>query len=111
MSEAPIAYAAAWFSGGMLASIIQVVAILIIAVLGLSMLWGHVSVRRGGLAILGCFVMFGSGGIAAALIGGSRTETTVAPAPLDPLVASPTPRANTSNPAQADPYAGASLAQ
>lgn len=54
----------------------QVVAVVAVAVIGLSMLTGHLPARRAALSILGCFIVFSAAGIAAALsslVGNGQT--------------------------------------
>jgi type IV secretory pathway VirB2 component (pilin) len=99
--------AAAWIAGAMTGSLATIVATLAIAALGLAMLLGRMSVRDGARTALGCFILFGAPGIAAALMQAAPRSTalaSVAPAPAAPIPPVPQPpRPN------ADPYAGASL--
>lgn len=82
--------------------------VLAIAVIGLSMLSGRLSVRNGMRIVLGCFVLLGAPVIAAALMGlagqGSVVSAAQAPNETSQLRA-PLPKSTY------DPYAGASLRQ
>lgn len=97
-----------WIQGALLGSVALVVATLAIAGLGFMMLFGRIDIRRGTTVIIGCFLLLGSPVIANTLqafwVGGSSAEPealAVAPAPPPP----PPPAL----PANADPYAGASV--
>lgn len=107
LSSSPLADAAGWLSGNALPSIVEAVAIIAILIVGLAMLQGRMSVRRGGLAVVGCFVIMGSGSIANALVGlrASSPPTPVSSIAIEPR-APPQIKARPDNP---DPYAGASL--
>lgn len=95
--------AVSWFeqliSGRLTASI----ALIAIAIFGISMLRGHFSPRNGARVIVGAFVLFGAHSIAVGVIGGlgSQTARSVAPASDRGEVPASTP--------QFDPYAGAAV--
>ena len=83
------------------------VAILIVSALGLSLLQGRLPVRRGAMAIIGCFILFSAHSIAAGLlsVGNRSPEGGGAATPVEPrLYVPPVPQ-----PVPYDPYAGASV--
>lgn len=100
--------AVSWLQGTILGAIATTVAVIAVAFVGLSMLGGRVSVRRGVTVILGCFILFGASTIVAGIQsfvgGGARVPPELPPpAPLPPPLP-PLPAA-----AGNDPYAGASV--
>lgn len=100
----PIAAAAAWIQASMTGTVATAVAVIAVAVLGLLMLSGRINWRYGAIVVLGCFILFGAGTLAAGLRRGagvaSEGGSDIAPAPT----ATPT------HPAF-DPYAGAAPAR
>ena len=83
------------------------IAVIAVASFGFSLLGGRLSLRRGGLVVLGSFVLFGAPSIARGLLGlagETHGPTAVSgPATIDvPPPAVPTPPAY-------DPYAGAAM--
>jgi type IV secretory pathway VirB2 component (pilin) len=104
-----IAAAVLWVQGTLLGSIAVAVAVVAVASVGLMMLGGRIDLRRGMTVIAGCFVLFGAptiaGGIQSMLNG--RDEDIDASAEAPPPV--PPPPALPPAPANADPYAGASV--
>ena len=83
------------------------IAVIAVGWFGLSLLGGRLSLRRGGLLVLGCFVLFGAPSIARGLLGlAGETRGPIAvsaPTAFDvPPPAVPTPPAY-------DPYAGAAV--
>ena len=83
------------------------IAVIAVAWFGFSLLGGRLSLRRGGLVVLGCFVLFGAPSIARGLLGlAGETRGPIAatgPVTFDvPPPAVPTPPAY-------DPYAGAAM--
>ena len=83
------------------------IAVIAVAWFGFSLLGGRLSLRRGGMVVLGCFVLFGAPSIARGLLGlAGETRGPIAvsgPATIDvPPPAVPTPPAY-------DPDAGAAM--
>lgn len=106
----PIADGILWAQGAALGSIATTVAVLTIAAIGLLMLSGRLELRRGITAVIGCFILFGAPGIAAALTGFDGSEQIGQPPPpvdSEPLKGSLL--APVSPPPAYDPYAGASV--
>jgi type IV secretory pathway VirB2 component (pilin) len=106
--------AVTWVEGALLGTVATVVATIAIAALGFLMLSGRLPVRRGMVAILGCFILFGASSMArsirAGLAGGAEAPDPVPvayaappPPPAPPPVA-PRPPAP-----PADPFAGAAV--
>ena len=107
-----IADGMAWVQGAALGNVATSVAVIAVAVTGLMMLAGRLALRRGITVVLGCFLLFGAAGIAAALTGLDRADAPSSPvsasdrSPLASRLPAPPPP-----PAADDPYAGASLPQ
>lgn len=104
-----IGAAVLWVQGTLLGSIAVAVAVVAVASVGLMMLRGRIDLRRGMTVIAGCFVLFGAptiaSGIQSILNGVDESiETAVEASP--PV---PPPPALPPTPANADPYAGASV--
>ena len=102
--------AVSWIRDTMLGEAATVVAIVAVAAVGAAMLAGRVDVRRGLTVVLGCFVLFGAGTIAAGIRsaidtadgGGPDRVAAAVPAPPPPVPVPPRPPVD-------DPYAGASV--
>jgi type IV secretory pathway VirB2 component (pilin) len=100
-----------WVQGALLGSVANVVAVIAVAAIGFMMLRGRVDLRHGVTVIIGCFLLFGAAGIAAALSGSVSDEQPsdlpieVPNSPPPPL---PKPHPSTA-PIPYDPYAGASV--
>ena len=109
-ADSPIADGVQWVQGTALGSTATAIAVLAVAAVGLLMLSGRLELRRGITVVLGCFILFGAGGIAAALTGGKDVpqKSQILASDSGPLVQqmrnSPVPEA-----APYDPYAGASV--
>ncbi|AJA08922.1 Putative membrane protein [Sphingopyxis fribergensis] len=109
-AQSPIIDGVAWVQGAALGSAATIVAVIAVAMIGMLMLSGRLELRRGIAVVLGCFILFGAGGIAAAITGLARAGS-----PPQVLAAQETdrlsPRLGTSGPPPAayDPYAGASV--
>lgn len=108
-AESPIAEGLMWVQGVALGSTATAIAVIAIAVVGLLMLSGRLELRRGITVVLGCFILFGASGIAAAITGlattRSKSGTPILPSTDQPehlSAAAPAPSAY-------DPYAGASV--
>lgn len=109
-ADSAIADAILWVQGAALGTSATAIGVLAVAAIGLLMLTGRLELRRGVTVVLGCFILFGAGGIAQTVmrlpeadsqrgaLGG--LSTTVAPRP--PPTTPPSPSAY-------DPYAGASV--
>ncbi len=105
-----IANGIGWVQGAALGTAATVIAVLAVAAIGLLMLAGRLELRRGITVVIGCFILFGAPGIAAALTGLGGSDG----APQLPLVPDPDPLSGSSPsapppPAAYDPYAGASV--
>jgi type IV secretory pathway VirB2 component (pilin) len=106
-----VAAAVRWLEGTLLGTAATSVAVICVAAVGLMMLSGRIDARRAGTVLIGCFILFGAPGIAAALhalAGGGDSPPPAAepfyePPPYVPPPAPPPP------PANPDPYAGASV--
>lgn len=108
-TDSAITNGVAWVQGAALGTVATTVAVIAVATIGLLMLSGRLELRRGITVVLGCFILFRAGGIAAALTGLAGADIQPAPpAALDPGLSaelrSPTPRSTVY-----DPYAGASV--
>ncbi|MDJ0642611.1 MAG: TrbC/VirB2 family protein [Erythrobacter sp.] len=103
----PIASSLEWINGVLFGQIAVGLCVLAVAFVGMQMLTGRWRLRLGFRAVLGCFVLLGAPIIAAGLMGGleDRPTTLVIAAPDVPEVS---PREEL-EPAEYDPYAGASL--
>lgn len=101
--------AVAWLEGTLLGTVASAVAVIAVASVGLMMLTGRTSLRRGASVILGCFILFGASSIAAGIrnvaqAGSAASAYAPQPDP-PPLPPAPPPVA----PAPYDPYAGAAV--
>lgn len=109
--DSPIADGVAWVHGAALGSAAAAIAVIAVAAVGLLMLSGRLELKRGITVIIGCFILFGAGGVAVALTGIARADN----APVPQATPSPEPLSNQSRsalpPAEYDPYAGASIPQ
>lgn len=107
-SARPIEDASIWATGLIGGDLAATLAAIAIAVVGLTMLTGRISIRRSALTILGCFFLVGANAIAMGLVGlrGERNSPNGTEAVSDTPIALPQARPQSA----ADPYAGASLA-
>ena len=101
-----------WVEGTLLGPVATSVAVVCVAAVGLMMLSGRIDFRRAATIILGCFILFGAPGIAAALhaLAGGGAPAPAASAPVyapPPYVPPPPPPPPP--PRNPDPYAGASV--
>jgi type IV secretory pathway VirB2 component (pilin) len=104
-----IVAALSWLQGTMLGTAATSIAIVAVACVGLSMLTGRASVRRGVTVILGCFILFGASSIVASFQSLGGSEISYPPVPIPPAIAAaPAPAPAAPAPAY-DPYAGASV--
>lgn len=98
-----------WLQGTLLGTVASTVAIIAVTVVGVQMLFGRISYRRGLNVVIGCFVIFGATSIAAGIrstIAGENLDT----GPVRSYERSPLPPAIKQAPVPAyDPYAGASV--
>lgn len=83
------------------------IAVISVAWVGFSLLGGRLSVRRGAMVVLGCFILFGAPTIARELVGLTGLVGGEQPAP-DPRSTAPL-QSPPPLPPQPDPYAGASV--
>lgn len=109
--DSPIADGVAWVQAAVLGSTATAIAVIAVSVVGLLKLSGRLELKRGITVIIGCFILFGAGGVAMALTGIARADN----APVPQATPSPDPLSNQSRsalpPAEYDPYAGASVPQ
>ncbi len=100
--------AAQWVQQVLVGPLGTSLAVIAVASFGFALLAGRLSLKRGGLLVLGCFMLFGAPGLARALIGlAQATNTGSAPLPPQQITVPPPPVA--ADPAPFDPYAGASV--
>jgi hypothetical protein len=108
-----IAAAAHWFAALLTGPLVTALLVVAVAVFGMGMLAGRLSLRRGMEVVIGCFVLAGATEIAGSMM--QRTPGAELPAlpsgpavlveqALPPLGPDPAPRAPSGNPF--DPYAG-----
>jgi type IV secretory pathway VirB2 component (pilin) len=109
--SSPLLAAVMWVQGTLLGTVATVIATIAIAALGFLMLSGRLPVRRGMVAILGCFILFGASAMAASiragLAGGDAPAVPVAYVPPPRPVSAPAPPPRP--PQNADPFAGAAV--
>ena len=95
-----------WISAILLGPSATAVAVIAVACFGFLLLSGRLPVRRGILALFGCFILFAASALADALTGGfNTTDAEPAPLPVPQAQYSPT----TPKVTPYDPYAGASV--
>lgn len=109
-AASPVADSLAWIQGAALGSVATTVAVIAVATIGLLMLSGRLELRRGITVVIGCFVLFGAAGVAAALTGltGADAQRRPSTAPGPGQLSSQLERA-APPPDAYDPYAGASV--
>jgi hypothetical protein len=105
ISETTPPSAAEWLEGFLLGAPATSIAMLAVAWVGLQMLDGRISVKRGVEVILGCFILFSAPAIIAGLRG-SADDGVFAQTELRPL---PSPSPSPSKTPPYDPYAGAAM--
>ena len=105
-NASPIASALEWINGVLLGPVAVSLCVIAVAFVGFQMLTGRWPLRLGFRVILGCFLLLGAPTIAAGLMGTFEDQRppTVVVAPEAPAA----PRGDL-EPAEYDPYAGASL--
>jgi type IV secretory pathway VirB2 component (pilin) len=115
-ASSPILDAVMWVQGVLLGTVATAVATIAIAALGFLMLSGRMPVRRGMVAILGCFILFGASTMANTIrsglsdVAGTPEPMPVAYAPPPaPVPPAPVPAAPRPPPPAADPFAGAAV--
>jgi type IV secretory pathway VirB2 component (pilin) len=103
----PAESAASWLTGLLGGTAATAICVIAVATLGMMMLSGRISLRRGFQVVLGCFLIFGASIVSAQLeqlAGGDAAQAAPAPQVIE-LEIKPKPLP----PANYDPYAGASL--
>ncbi|WP_310088401.1 MULTISPECIES: TrbC/VirB2 family protein [unclassified Sphingopyxis] len=109
-TDSPVTEGVAWIQGAALGSTATIVAVVAVATIGMLMLSGRLELRRGITVVLGCFILFGASGIAAALTGlAGENLPQRRPMASDAGQLSSQLQSPTSPPAAYDPYAGASV--
>ena len=101
--------AAEWIARLLTGTSATIIATIAVAVIGLLLMLGEVSITRTARVILGCFIVFGSGVIAAGLADLTSSSSDYASAPV---AASQPPAEFVSpavDPSGYDPYAGAAV--
>jgi len=112
--SSPILAAVLWVQGVLLGTVATVVATIAIAALGFLMLSGRLPVRRGMVAILGCFILFGASSLANSIRSG-LVDMSGAPEPVPVAYSTPPPAPRPVLPPPApprpaaDPFAGAAV--
>ena len=101
--------AAGWFERLLTGPLGTSAAVIAVAWFGFELLAGRLSVRRGGLLVLGCFVLFGAPGIARSLLSAANSAGGGRSAPVPLTIIAPPPAVP--SPPAYDPYAGASVPQ
>ncbi len=105
--------AALWLQSALLGTVATTIAIVAVAALGFAMLTGRTDWRRGAITILGCFILFGAGTIAAGIrSAGSSTGEPIEPSVTPYVVPALTPPPASLQPLPHngdDPYAGAAV--
>lgn len=103
--------ASAWLTSMLTGSVAISLAVLAIAGVGYSLLNGTLQVRRGAMAVLGCFILFGAGAVAKSLMGIDDVQTITSSQPIDMemFLAPSAPLPTQKSPSPKDPYAGAAL--
>lgn len=99
-----------WLTGTLLGSVATALAMVAIALVGLSMLTGRMQARAAAQVALGCFLLFGASSIASGLMAFGRSDGEAAAPPWLDIQQAPAPRALPTPPGY-DPYAGASVPQ
>ncbi len=100
--------AATWVRALVIGTPATILATIAVAAVGFLMLAGRLPMRRAGTVLLGCFIIFGAGHIATALVGlvtvnsGTTSAASVEAAPPAQVTAPAQPEVY-------DPYAGASV--
>lgn len=97
-----------WLSSLLIGPIGTSCAVIAVAWFGFEMLGGRLSMRRGGLLVLGCFILFSAPSLALALTGLAR-QINGASAPAPPSVIAVPPPVIPNAPPTYDPYAGAAV--
>ncbi|WP_298465668.1 TrbC/VirB2 family protein [uncultured Erythrobacter sp.] len=107
-STSPVASSIEWINGVLFGQIAIGLCVLAVAFVGALMLSGRLPLRGGIRVVLGCFVLLGAPVIAAGFMGAFKDRSwAVAAVPTAPTQS---PRGDI-EPAEYDPYAGASLRQ
>ena len=112
--SSPILAAVTWVQGALLGTVATGIATIAVAALGFMMLTGRLPVRRGMVAVLGCFILFGAAGMARTIRSG-LADVAGAPEPVPvayaapPPPSAPPPVAPKPPSPPADPFAGAAV--
>lgn len=109
MGAGALVAAAAWVRALVTGTVATIIATIAVAGVGFLMLQGRLPLRRGIGVVLGCFVIFGAGVIANALMALATGGRELGPGAPVPISVRPTPVAPPPQPQVYDPYAGASV--
>jgi len=103
--------AVAWLQATLLGTVATTIAVIAIASVGLMMLAGRVNIRYGLTVIAGSFILFGASAIVAGIQSSLAGAGLAAAPPPSPAIAAPPPAPPPvpPQPANRDPYAGASV--
>ena len=105
---APGPGAVAWIAALVTGPLGTGLAVCAVAFFGFTVLGGHLSLRRGSVLVIGCFILFSAPALAAALMGLAHGTTAgTSPRGFQRIEVPPPPVPAT--PPAYDPYAGASL--
>jgi type IV secretion system protein VirB2 len=99
--------ASEWVTGVMLGSLAIALCVIAVAIVGLLLMTGRVAVRESAKVVVGCFVLLGAPVIAAGLRGVADGTSSADPI-AEPVIVAPM-EVPELQPADYDPYAGASL--
>ena len=104
--------ALSWIEAILTGSLATTLAVIAVALFGLELLNGRLSLRRGAALVIGCFILFAAPGLARSLLALSYDATGTSlpapmPAPLEPIEFKSPPMPKVPTPF--DPYAGAAI--
>jgi type IV secretion system protein VirB2 len=106
----PMVESARWIEGVMLGEIALGVCVIAVAFIGALMLTGRLPLREGARVVVGCFVLLGAPVIAAGFVEGGSELIETRALPLPVVIQIENLRTDL-QPANFDPYAGASLSE
>lgn len=107
-SQQPVANSVTWIGDTLLGEVAITLCVLAVAFVGFSMLTGHISIRRGGQVIIGCFILLGAPVIAASILGVMTPSQHSAHTPANIVVYEAQPREELEL-ASNNPYTNATL--
>ena len=102
----PVEAATSWTNALVFGQLVPILCVLAVALVGLTMMTGHLAIRTGARVVLGCFILFGAPAIAVGFISAAASGMTHN---IGQPMALKTEPIRDLPPSQYDPYAGASL--